>query len=247
MTKTQCNKCMFGDVVSSDIPCEFNIPSKIKNIKNLTVTDNFYEIENYRCLYGFSKNQYNQHIENFKDIDIYKSIKEKTNIKYYLILDIRQISEDRIYEIIDEINNLEIKPKCLSIIINPKDPDAIYNYIRHNLSCNKWTIHVFIETLPLNDCVNIILDTNLANSESWCLLFLDANNLNKNINDTINYMQDTFIVKQTNFYGIKYDDSLHMMCLNCMVYKTLVSTVDRNILKAIESTPEIVLETYEIK
>jgi len=247
MTKTQCSKCIFGDVASSDMPCEFNILTKIKDIKNLTVIDDYYEIENYRCLYGFSKNQYDQNIENLKDIDIYKLVKDKANIKYYMILDTRQISKDRIYEIINEINSLEFKPRYLSIIISPNDPDPIYDYVRHNLSCHKWTIHVFVETLSFNNCINIILDTNLVNSESWCLLFLDANNLDKNINDIVNFMQDTFIVKQKSFYGIKNDNSLHMMCLNCMVYKTLVSTVDRDILKSIESTPEIILETYEIK
>jgi hypothetical protein len=246
MTKTQCNKCIFADTVSSNSPCEFHIPEKIKDIKNVSIIDDFYEIENYRCLYGFSKNQYDQNIDNLKDVDIRNLAKDKASLKYYLILDARQISKDQLYRIIDDIDKLDTKPTHLSIIISPNDPDPAYEYVRHNLSCRKWTIHVFIETLSLNDCINTILDTNLIASQSWCLLFIDANSLDKKIQDVISFLQDNFIIKQKNFYGVKYTDSLHMMCLNCMVYKTLVSTIDRDIIKSLESTTEITLETYEI-
>lgn len=248
MTKTQCNKCMFSDKVSSDLSCKFEIPNKIKNIKNLSVVDDFYEIDNYRCLYGFSKNQYNNSLDNLKDLDIYDLIKNKADIKYYLIVDARTISNTELKNIIDQINSLEIKPRDCSIIINPNSPDEIYDYVKNNLVCRKWTIRVFVETLSFNNCINIILDTNLISSESWCLLFIDASQMNLNLNSVINEMQKTFIIEQRNFFGLKHKDkSLHMLCLNCRVYKTLVSTIDRDIIKAIESTPEIILETYEIK
>jgi hypothetical protein len=239
---------MFANTTKSDSSCEFGIPDKIKNIKQLSIIDDFYEIENYRCLYGFSKSQYDQNADNLKDIDLHKFIEDKASVKYYLIIDARQISKNKFISIIEEINSLNIKPKHLSLLISPSDPDEKYDYIRNNLSCNKWTIHVFIDSLSFNDCINTILDTSLTKSESWCLLFLDASQLDKKINSLISSIQDTFIIKQKSFFGIKkLDNSLHMLCLNCMVYKTLVSTIDRDILKSISSTPEIFLETYEIQ
>lgn len=247
MTKTQCDKCMFSDTVSSDNPCEFNIPNKIKDVKTLSIKDDFYEIENYRCLYGFSTNQYNQNIENFKQIDIHDFIKEKASIKYYAIIDTRRLSEQEFLDLIKSINNLPIKPRYCSIIVNPNNPDLLYQHIRNNLICHKWTIHVFIEALSFNDCINIILDTNLVSAESWCVLFLESHKLQPmTLNNLINEIQDTFIIKQKSFHGINKDStSLHMLCLNCSVYKALVSTIDKDILKAINITPEVILEKYE--
>ena len=246
MTKTQCNKCLFANEVSSNRPCEFDIPNQIKHIKQMSIIDDFYEIENYRCLYGFGKKQYNDNLENFKDIDLHQFIIDKTILKYYLILDTRSSSLDHLKKIINEISNLTIKPKKCSLIIDPNNSDEIYTYVKNNLHCDKWTVHAFIETLPLNDCINIVLDTNLSTSGSWCLLFIDAHRLKPHeLSDTADNLQKLFIIQQKNFYGsCENRETLHKLCLNCSVYKALVSTIDRDILKGIAHTPEIILENY---
>lgn len=247
MTKTQCNKCLFANTVSSNKACEFDIPSQIKNIKQISIIDDFYEIENYQCLYGFGKKQYNENLEHLKDIDLHKFITDRVTLKYYLILDTRSSSLDQLQNTINEINNLTIKPKKCSLIINPDHADEIYEYVKNNLSCDKWTVHAFIETLPLNDCINIILDTNLSTSGSWCLLFIDAHHLKPNeLSDTTDNLQKLFIIQQSSFHGCYENrESLHKLCLNCAVYKALVSTINRNILKGIAHTPEIILENYD--
>lgn len=247
MTKTRCNKCLFSDSASSEQPCKFDIPELLKNIKTISIVNDFYEIENYRCLYGFSSKQYEDHIEDLKDISIEDIILEKAMLKYYLIVDTRSASKDKISKIVDEINQLSIKPKRCSFILNPEAADQIYGYVKDNLRCNKWTTHIFIDGLSMNHCINIILDTNLLSSDAWCVLFLDANQLvDDQVDKIINNLQTIFIIQQKNFYGVySTKDSLHSLCLNCSVYKALTSTTDRDILKALAVTPEVILEKYD--
>lgn len=247
MTKTQCNKCLFSGPVSSDHSCEFNIPDKIQNVKKLSIVNDFYEIENYRCLYGFGHDQYNKNLDTFKDIDLKDTIKEKANLKYCIIIDTRSITDDEFRIIINEINNLTIRPDTCSIITHDNNPQTRYEYIKDNLSCKKWKLHVLVKDMSFNDSINTILDTNLSDVDFWCLLFIEAHKHNKNLDNIVNQLQNTFIIKQSNFFGMtdKVLD-LHYLCLNRIVYRSLVSTIDRNIIKSIEITPEIVLEIYEV-
>lgn len=247
MTKTQCNKCLFGGSVSSGNSCEFNIPDKIKNVKTLSIVDDFYEIENYRCLYGFGHDQYNKNLDTLKDIDLKNMIQEKAGLKYCIIVDTRYMPDNEFYTIIDEINNLTIKPDTCSIITHDNNPQSRYEYIKDNLSCKKWKLHVLVKDMSFNDSVNTILDTNLNDVDFWCILFIEGHKHNKNLDNIVNQLQNTFIIKQSNFFGMTDTTlDLHNLCLNRIVYRSLVSTIDRNIIKSIQITPEIILETYEV-
>lgn len=247
MTKTQCNKCMFSKPVSSQDPCEFHIPEKIKDTKTLSIVEDFYEIDNYRCLYGFGAEQYKQNMDSLSIIDIKEKIQEKASLKYCVLFDTRYISDEKFYILINEINSLSIKPDTCSIITHDNNPQARYEYIKDNLSCKKWKLHVLVKEMSFNDSINIILDTNLNDVDFWCILFIEAHKHNKNLNNIVNQLQNTFIIKQSNFFGMTDKVlSLHNLCLNRIVYKTLVSTIHRDVIKSIQITPEIVLETYEI-
>lgn len=249
MTKTSCLKCIFSDTVESLQPCKFDIPAKIKNIKMLNIVDNYYEIENYKCLYGFSKNQFSLNSQYMENIDLLNLAKTRADIKYYLIVDTRQSSIDAIDTLIKNIESYEVLPKYLSIIVDPVHADAVYQIVRSKQLKYKWTIHAFVEELSFNDSINTILDTNLLSSESWCLLFVNLSKSNNTISlsKIILQMQNTFIIEQKGFHGMNMvDDDLNFLCLNCYVYKSIISTISRDILYGIKSTPEINLIKYEI-
>lgn len=246
MTKTNCNKCIFSKPASSENCCEFNIPNLIKNTKTLSIVDDFYQIDNYRCLYGFGIDQYKKNIDELKDIDLKEMVKQKASLKYCLIIDTRYISDDKFYDLINEINSLSIKPDTCSVIVHDNNPQLRYEYIRDNLSCKKWRLHVFVKELTFNNSINSILDTGLNDVDFWCLLFIEAHKHTNNLNNIIYSLQNTFIIKQTNFFGMREKElSLHNLCLNRITYKSLVSLVNRDIIKSLQDTSEIILAEYE--
>jgi hypothetical protein len=247
MSNTSCEKCAFSNPVeSSEKNCIFDIPSKIN--RNIKTINNYNFIENYKCLYGFSKNQIENN-EDLKNVDIKDLVIEKAKLKYYFIIDLRNTDSLYIDQVIRDINNLEIKPNYLSLIVGSNDADLVHNCIKNNLSCRKWKMHVFLETTSLNDCINLILDTNIIESNAWCVLFAEAAFLKTkdiNINKIINNLQEIFIIKQDNFFGVKYEDNnLNLLCLNSRVYKSLSSTVSRDILASIGTTKEVILTAYD--
>lgn len=247
MTKTQCNKCMFSKPVSSQDPCEFHIPEKIKDTKTLSIVDDYYEIDNYRCLYGFGAEQYKKNIDSLNAVDLKAMIQEKASLKYCLLLDTRYISDEQFYALINEINNLSIKPDTCSIITHDNNPQIRYEHVKNNLFCKKWKLHVLVKDMSFNDSINIILDTGLTDVDFWCILFIEAHKQNKSLNSIVEQLQSTFIIKQSNFFGMKNKTlDLHNLCLNRIVYKSLVSTIGRNIIKSIQITPEIILQEYEV-
>lgn len=254
MKKTYCNKCLFAKPVSSNSACEFKIPESILEVDNtrISIMDDYYTIENYNCLYGLSKNQYESNIDNIKDIDIKNIIIKKAELKYYLIIDARDVTENNFKILISSINELDIKPTKLSILINPEKSEEFYQLIRKKISCPKWTVHVFLKTLSFNDCINIVLDTNLPNCGAWCVLFLDGNklhdndNININLENIVNYLHNKIIIQQTTHTGFINDNaSLHALCLNCSLYKYLTSVVANDILKGISILNDIKLQNYE--
>lgn len=254
MNKTYCNKCLFSKPVSSGLSCEFDIPKMIQETSGdrLSTIEDFYIIDNYNCLYGFSKSQYESNLDNLKDIDIKNMVMQKADLKYYLVIDAREIKDDSFMGLMDKINHLDIKPTKISILIGPNRSEEIYQLIRENISCPKWTVHVFIASLSFNDCINIVLDTNLPNCDSWCVLFYDGtklnnnDNININLDNIVNYLQKKFIIQQTTYMGfVENLSSLHALCLNCSLYKYLTSFIANDILKALKITTDIKLQYYE--
>lgn len=253
MSNTYCSKCIFSNTASSEQSCEFGIPELLKNIKEISVTDDHYVIGNYQCLYGLSKNQFKINEKDLINTDLKNEIRKKASLKYYLLIDARQISDEKIIDLIQSVNSLTIKPQKLSIIINTNRSDDIYKYIQKYIGCTKWSVHVFIDSLSLNDCINIVLDTNLSSSNAWCVIFYDGKkqiNKNKNLdlNNIIVYLHNKIIIQQITSMGfIHNQEDLHGVCLNASVYKYLTSTVSNNILEAIKTQTDFVLQTYEEK
>ena len=84
MTNTHCKICLFADKTSESECCEFGIIDDIKNIKTLEIIDDYWYIKNYRCFYGFSKELYESHKDDFINIDIKEHIVNQAKISYYL-------------------------------------------------------------------------------------------------------------------------------------------------------------------
>lgn len=258
MAKTKCASCLFAGPANSENSCVFNIPSIVKDSKEVNIIDNYYEISKYRCLYGFDKNQYESNKQDLQNMNLQDLVVERAKIKYYLVVNIKDSSTDIIESIIDNINKLDFKPQYISFISDAEDIKSkiIYDLIRKNLECRKWKLHIFVKELPINNCINVALDTCLIESQSWCVCFVNANELPTDgllefMNDYIYYLQHVFIITQQNNCGVKYGDkkSLHMLCLNCSVYKFLLSEdpMNKDILNLLEITPQIKLLTYEAK
>lgn len=252
MSNTYCSKCIFSDVIASNKPCEFDIPKLLKDIKQISDVDNYYVINNYQCLYGFGKNQYQLNEKELINTDIKTEVSKKASLKYYFLIDARYISDEQIIDLIQSINKLTIKPQKLSIMINPNRSNDIYQYIQKHIECPKWSVHVFLESLSLNDCINIVLDTNLTSSNSWCVIFYDGarqtgnDNKNLDLKNIITYLHNKIIIQQITNLGFAYDQQdLHGVCLNSGFYKYLTSNVSNNILDAIKTQTDFVLQTYE--
>lgn len=247
---TKCEECIFSRSADSGEACEFGIIEAIEDKSKLSIKNNFYIINNYHCLYGFSKKQkiLNQENLDIHEIDIKKEIENRATIKYYLVIDARSASIIELKDLIVTINSLSIKPQKVSIIINGENNKEKYDIIRKNISVKKWTSHIFITSTSFNQSINIILDTNLATSESWCLLFYDfsqQNDFATELPKLILKMHNNIIIQQKNLYGLTLkNNSLHGLCLNTSFYKFITSTMSNDILQGLSMKSDIILGNY---
>ena len=113
--------CYFAQEINSATPCAFDIPNIVKEYKTIDNRNNYYVIQNYSCRYGFSKKTYSENIDKFNEIDMVKYVKEQNIVKYSLalILD-KKYSYD---QLINDINQLSIKPQYITIICFDKGPE----------------------------------------------------------------------------------------------------------------------------
>lgn len=259
MANTYCKGCIFSSPTetlafdySGDSHCKFNIPQYIKEIKTISVKEKFYYIENYMCRYAFADSIMKQN----SDLDaetIENLIIEKAKLKYYMAVNIIGAScSSLILDMILSINNLDIKPIMLSIISDASlDKANVFNTIQQNLDKNiKWKMHNFVNTIPLNDRFNIASETTLENIECSNIFLYDAATKENTVslNNMINHVHYIRNVEQKRIYGfIEKDNSLSGLCLPVLLYKSLITNVDRDIIKAINTVQEIKLERYEIE
>jgi hypothetical protein len=249
MPNTHCKDCVFSNVASDANACKFDIPQMVIDNHNILVKDNYNYIENYKCFYGFSRKILEENKESLSLESIENMVLTRSKIRYYLVLDIRSIKPEDMSDIIYLINNLDIKPQYISFIILPQNnAKDTFKLLNENLKVEcKWKLHTFLENMPLNDVVNISAETNLNTANSSILFVYDYSQKESlNINNAINYMHYHFIIKQDNLFGISHD-GLHGLCLPIAIYRSLLSLVDRDIIKAINDTPVIKLSTYEIE
>jgi hypothetical protein len=252
MANTHCKNCMFSNEANSTSPCEFNLIDLVKDNKELSVVDNFFYIKNYKCAYGFSENIYteNPELQNIPDIKTF--IIDKAKLKYYLILDIRKLSDNSISNQINVIKTLDIKPSFISLICsNEQKANNIISNAKDEFKNSgiDWKVHVFVNSIPLNDCVNISAETTISNLQNIStILISDCSDDTLFLNDAVNYMHYSFRLIQNDSYCImKNKNNLNMLAIYVSLYKSILSTVSKDILHGIDSIPELKIGTYVIK
>jgi len=252
MANTHCKNCMFSNEANSVSPCEFHLIDLVKDHKELSVVDNFFYIKNYKCAYGFSESIYTENPELQKIPDLKTFIVEKAKLRYYLILDVRKLSDNDIASQINLIKTLDIKPSFISLICsNEQKANEIISSAKDEFKHSgiDWKVHVFVQSISLNDCVNISAETTINNLQNIsAILINDCSDDSLFLNDAVNHMHYSFKLIQNDTYCImKNKNSLNMLAIYVSLYKSILSTVSKDILYGIGSIPEIKIGTYVIK
>ena len=185
--KTMCKKCIFADLAGSEEPCAMNIISRIKYLYTIdSDEDGFNIINDYRCLYGFDLNTYDKNKNDIGGLDkLTAEIYHRCEVPYYLVLFVTETSIDHL---IDQVKNLSIKPKYLSVVLFASNNTAnIISKLSTQLQgiC-EWKLHNFLEEEPKEKALNIIFDTNKNKNNSqyaWIIDSEQAKDLDKQIAD----------------------------------------------------------------
>jgi len=243
---------MFSKEANTTTPCEFNLIEVLDNKKELSIVDNFFYIKDYKCAYGFSDNIYNTYPQLQKDVDIKNFVLEKAKILYYLIIDARLLSVEELKERTNQTTKLDIKPKFVSIITstqqNTKTIISSMQKIFEKTNID-WKVHSFLNTMSFNECINITAETTINNLENiQYMIFDDGNESSLCLNDVVNHSQYVFKIIQDNVYCIMSNkDSLHMTSMYISLYKSIVSTIGRDIVTGIHSIPNLNIGLYDIE
>lgn len=242
MIHTSCKKCVFAQESSSDMPCGFGIIDQIKHIKNISVKDNFFYIENYHCKYGLSKDTVKEYSQSFDDIDIKQYVLSQNTVKYYLIIDCRDTRQ--IHTMCKNINSLNILPQFVSIILYETDVVTVIEQIKKYLNPNiTWKTHNFLNPdTSFGSAIKVALDTkhNLLsipylwfNSSTDLQSIIDYQAIDK-INYIVNIEQPT-----CNFITSRQSTGIYNLFINSQTYyyltKQHLSSIDK-IIENIETT-----------
>lgn len=230
MNNTVCSGCYFAQEINSTIPCAFNIPDIIKEYKTIDTRNNYYVIKNYSCRYGFSKKTYSENIDKFSEIDMIKYVKEQNIVKYSLALVLdKEYSYD---QLIDNINQLSIKPQYITIICFDKG-SQLYQLLNSGLEPYiEHKVHNFLDNISGSQALHVALETNKSKIGNlmWILNAADIkqildNDSIQNINYIINVEQ-----KPAHYYKSSYINSnFSGIFINTNNYWTLSKTADSTI------------------
>jgi len=186
-SNTNCEKCIFSDYADAPDPCKMNIIEKIKPNHQIEVKNKYNYIIDYKCKYGFDLETYKKYQNDIGSInELENQIKIKNYIKYFLIVNLHDLSTEYIENICNDINNLSIPPAFVSIyIFQNNDTDKIISILESKIDKNiKWRIHNFLFSQETYEYINSIITTNYKKNESFYIWINDSNSSvdwNKNI------------------------------------------------------------------
>jgi hypothetical protein len=200
---TKCETCLFADTYDSPSPCQHNIIDHIETIKTLEVVNNYYVIQDYTCKMGFSKKAFESNSDKYSLDAIKQEILKNACIKYYLVMDITDSSEEEIEHICKQINALQIPPKYISFLIKNETNKKMVKYLNQGKITNtEWKAHGFLAEMEHIQAINVALDTNLKKNNSQLLLFYDKKNIDDLDND-INDINTIINVEQRPFHMLR--------------------------------------------
>lgn len=202
---TRCENCLFAHKYDSENPCEHGIINHIKDIKTLEVQNDYYTIVDYNCKMGFSKKAFENNSDKYTLDIIKQEILKNACIKYYLVMNITDSSEEEIHYICKKINELSIPPKYVSFLIKNEDNKKFIKYLNQGkINNTEWKAHGFLVEMEDIESIHVALDTNLKKNNSQLLLFYDKKNIDSldrdvnEINTIINIEQKSFHILQKN-------------------------------------------------
>lgn len=237
MTDTYCKYCAFSNL--EEKTCFFDIPSLLppEQIEN---KEGFTFIKNYQCRYGISEHDIKDH--NIPLEELKRHAIKRNLIRYYIFFDLTEKEPEYIKSLVTIINNLDIKPKFISFLLNLKDNNhQLASFVGSNLDQSiKWKVHNWIKQDSLDHCRYTILATNLGANNSNCILFCkpkdDINT--KTINSRVNYLHMSQIVKQQRAHVICNSlEDIDGLFMPNILYKEIMeeTNLDRNLLGAIRT------------
>ncbi len=243
--KTMCKKCIFADLAGSEEPCAMNIVNRINTLYSINVDDEgFNIIDDYRCLYGFDLNTYDKNKNDIGGLDqLTAEIYKRCEVPYYLVLFATETSIDHL---IQEVRNLSIKPKYLSVVLFASNSTSdIINKLSTQLqSICEWKLHNFLEEEPKEKALNIIFDTNKNKNNSQYAWIIDseyAKDLDKQIADINEIM--TIIKPKAHMLCKSKNFSLDGLFISFDNFRQLCQENERLISEGIQSNIEHVLIT----
>lgn len=248
MANTYCKGCAFAKSNENlEKSCEFHILTHIKDIKDISIKENYFYINNYKCKYAFSENTIINN--NLDKQDIKNVIISKSHIQYYLVIDARYLNSlEQFEKLATDINNFNISPKLVSFLIdiNKTNNENIYRILHKTIHKNiKWKLHAFLNEINFNEAANIAAETNIQTSESSLIYFWDcAISASEKTNDRINHVFFVRNIQQNNLFGFR-TEAFDGLCIPITLYKSIITLINRDILHALSLTPDVSLAKYE--
>lgn len=246
MTDTYCKQCVFTNVNNQE--CLFDIPSYLSSDR-IEKKDGFNLIKNYKCHYGTDKSSFGD--GGFSIEDLKKYSVSKNTLKYYLFIDATSDKTYNIDNILDYINNLDIKPKFLSLLLNGLTVDPVDFHNISKIFTQKidksinWKLHYWLNNDTLLRSIHTILSTNIESNNTNCILYFRPTGDNsgdyETLNQRVNFLQISQLVKQ-DYAHVVLDDltELDGLFIPNIVYKEIMeeSDKDKNILSIIKNISE---------
>lgn len=247
---TNCKKCLFSEKATSQSPCQHNIIDYIKDIKTLSVdNEGYYSIREYVCKMGFDKNTYETNKDKISLEEIKQEITNRACIRYYLLMNITEISLEEMENLCDYLKTLKIKPVFVSFIMFKHDDDhkkveILKKSIDHEFT---WKVHGFIESMSIDDAIHVAIDTNYGKNNSHYLLIYDIKDILDLDNDINEINTSIMITQQPMHYGLKKtSENINTQTGIFLTFNNyqICRSIDKNILNALASIPDAVILKY---
>ncbi|NDB28352.1 hypothetical protein EB155_04835 [archaeon] len=237
---TDCSKCYFEELDTSK-QCVFDIIESIKATRKISKNSGHNYIHDYACAYAFPKDKVESTKEAFPDLDITEYNKFRRYIKYYLVIDNLK-SKISLEEICEHINNLSIKPKAISVLLQTSDMLSVIEKFNEKIDSVEgmvWRIHNFKnQESEFSPASHGILSTSSHLKKCNFIWFvkdsqlgeLTNNKLIERINFIANVIQPPIGILKSES-ATNYIEGLFITVKN---YKNLISSFSQDISQAIE-------------
>lgn len=244
---TNCQRCIFSKRANENQSCEHGIIDYVKDIKNISVEDDYYVIHDYVCKMGFNKDIYESNKEKLSLEEIKQEIVNRACVRYYLLMDITSVTLDQMKEICDYLKNMSIKPVFISFIMFKNDNDTEkLKILRNNINDEfMWKVHAFIENISIDDAIHIAIDTNYGKNNSQYLLIYDPEKIDQLDRDINEINMNIIITQKPMHYGRKStkDSILDGLFLTFNNYQ-ICRSINKEMSNALDSIPDAIVLEY---